>query len=63
MNQGVPYNKAPLSFMLNNKLFYQEVVYTKIIQIFLASNKQLPVYCTISGREVVLYGRGAVRYA
>ncbi|EHM40645.1 hypothetical protein HMPREF0372_03490, partial [Flavonifractor plautii ATCC 29863] len=31
-----------------------EVVYTKIIQIFLASNKQLPVYCTISGREVVL---------
>lgn len=42
MNQGVPYNKAPLSFMLNNKLFYQEVVYTKIIQIFLASNKQLP---------------------
>lgn len=50
MNQGVPYNKAPLSFMLNNKLFYQEVVYTKIIQIFLASNKQLPVYCTISGR-------------
>ena len=33
MNQGVPYNKAPLSFMLNNKLFYQEVVYTKIIQI------------------------------
>ena len=30
MNQGVPYNKAPLSFMLNNKLFYQEVVYTKI---------------------------------
>ena len=53
MNQGEPYNKAPLSFMLNNKLFYQEVVYTKIIQIFLASNKQLPVYCTISGREVV----------
>ena len=30
MNQGVPYNKAPLSFMLNNKLFYQEVVYGQV---------------------------------
>ena len=34
MNQGVPYNKAPLSFMLNNKLFYQEVGRVKIFSHF-----------------------------